>query len=191
LTCRPRTNRQSAFIAAVLCLIGPGRALAFGVRGDVMSGVLQQPASQYYHLVRGAAAEVNLWKSWVVRANYLERPEFQAAGFVDQDFISFVDTGCSFFKRDQFDILAYGGFGRAWGYLKRVEPLGDGTVNRNDYSMNVLSVSMELSANLKWIDLRLGHAQHIGQGDKYQTEAKVAWPFSTYYLAVSKFVGTP
>lgn len=154
------------------------------------AGLLQQPASQYYHYIQGAGAELQLWNSWVVRGQYLERPRFAASGYVDQDFISFVDTGCGFFKWNWLEILGYGGVGRAWGYIKREQPLSTSEQNRNDYQMTVFSVTMEAGVHLEFLDVRLGHSQHIGQGDRYQTEAKVAWPFSTYFLSLSKSVGS-
>ena len=94
-----------------------------------------------------------------------------------------------FFKKDKFEILSYIGVGRAWGYIKEVPIESGQTRRRNDYKLNVVSLSMEAAYNNDFIDTKIGHSMHIGQGDSAQTNAKVVWPYSTYYLSFSKMIG--
>lgn len=186
------TRVREIFMAFLVCMFaGPaGHSYALGLRTTAMTGLLQQPASQYYHLIYGGSADVQLYRSWSLRGTYLERPAFSNAGFIDQDFLGYVETGCSFFKHKYGNILGFVGAGRAWGYVKQ-DPIfeKDPSLSRSDYKMNVLALSMEAEFDLGYVDARLGHVMHVGQGDKTQTQSKVAWPYSAYYVSLSKLVG--
>lgn len=137
----------------------------------------------------GGSLDLQVYNSWVIRANYLERPKFVSAGYSDQDFVAFADTGATFFKKSVFAIHGFLGAGQSWGYIKEVTDDSE-VKRRNGYRLDILSCSMEASLTSFLGELRIGHSLHTGRGDKNQTEAKVVWPLTTYYLSLSRQVGT-
>jgi hypothetical protein len=147
---------------------------------------MQQPASQYFHYVRGGTLEFDVYKSWSVRGSYIERPPFLSSGYLDQDFLASVQTGSQFLSSGMFGVYGYAGIGRCWGYLKEVEPgPGYDHARRSDYSLNALALSMEGSMNLGRVDFRAGHSQLVGRMKSDRDETKVAWPFTTYYVSLA------
>lgn len=179
---------SKCLVVLIFCyaLAASTKASAVTVRPMGLTGVMQQPASQYYHLVYGGNLDISLVDSWSIRGTYFERPAFHSAGYVDQDFFAYAQTGVSFFRKGIFDVYSYIGAGRGWGYLKEESPTeGREKVRRNDYTLQALALSMEVSALFSWADVRIGHSLFVGKGDNDQTKSQVAWPFATYYLALS------
>lgn len=173
-------------IISWLCLGLGARAHAVEVRPMVNAGLMQQPASQYFHLIQGGSLDISLYRSWAVRATYLERPVFRSAGYVDQDLFAFAQTGSSFFNHGIFDIYGFAGVGKCWGYIKEEEPSdGSSAVKRNDYTMNALALTMEGASQLSFLEVRIGHSLLVGKSSSDIYQSKVAWPFSIYYLTLS------
>lgn len=150
------------------------------------AGLMQQPASQYFHLVQGGSLDVSLVRSWAVRGTYFERPIFRSEGYIDQDLFAFAQTGSSFMKKGPVDVYGYIGAGRCWGYIKEEEPQpGHSNPRRNDYSMTAAAFSMEAAIASRFAEFRLGHSLLVGRTRSDVYSSKVAWPFTIFYLTLS------
>lgn len=178
------TRRLTALVG--LLLLAPFQAQAISVRPIAATGVMQQPTSQYYHWIYGGILDVGPTDDLSVRASYFERPAFRSAGYVDQEFLSFLQAGGSISRRSVFDIYGYVGAGRVWGYIKEDLPKENAdTAKRETFSMPALALSMEAGISVGLLDLRLGHSMAVCLGANDQIKTKVAWPYSTYYMTAT------
>ena len=172
-------------LAWTFCLTAT-TAHGFALRPYASLGLMQQPASQYYHLVRGGSVEVSVYKSWSFRGTYLERPPFSNAGYIDQDIFVYGQTGSEFFKKDLFGVFGYVGAGRCWGYIKEDDGNYSGqSVHRSDYSIAAFVLTMESSITTKYLSVRFGHSLLTGRAASDSRSSNVAWPFTVFYLSLS------
>jgi hypothetical protein len=151
----------------------------------LLSGVMQQPTSSYYHLIYGAQADFGSSDGAILlRGSYFERPAFKRVGYVDQDYGWSALLGSKLASTKSHGFFAFFGAGRVAGYIKPVTPVEDGSSQSRSFNMPGLTASMEY----KWLGDRLflgaGHQTIICFGDSAQTEAFVAWPFSLFTLSV-------
>lgn len=173
---------RAAFV--VLALLGNGHAgLAVSIRPTVISGVMQQPTSQYYHLAYGAQLDLaRLDDAALMRWQYIERPAYHKGGYVDQDFSGAFFIGASVLKKSQVGVNALLGGGYAWGYLK--EEGGD-MPRHEGYRLPGIATALEARWTTSSFDVRLTHQVMICQNSQAQAEAYVAWPFTWTLLSVS------
>lgn len=152
---------------------------AFGWTTEVGSnaGLMQQPASQYYHLVYGAVVgAANDSRKFQVRGAYIERPKFSANNYVDQDYGWFGSVGSQLVGNEKHGLRSFVGYGSMGGYIKAVQ---DGeTVERRSYRLYGAAFQLEYAARWRSIWIAASHETFIGMGDRNQTEAYVAWPFN-------------
>jgi hypothetical protein len=158
-------------------------ALAATVRPAVISGLMQQPTSQYYHFTYGAQMDVARKEdAAIVRWQYLERPAFRRVGYVDQDFSGAMFFGTNVLKSGQFGVNALVGGGYAWGYLKEE---GVASPKREGYKLPGMATALEARWTTSLVDVRLAHQVLICQNSKAQLQAYVAWPFTWVLLSLS------
>ena len=168
---------------AVVCLgLAPtGRAAA--LRPTVVSGVMQQPTSQYYHLTYGAQLDLaRKDDAALMRLQYLERPGFHNGGYVDQDFSGAFFFGASVLKGGSLGMNALLGGGYAWGYIKEENV---DSPRHESYKLPGIATGLEARWTTSLVDVRLTHQMMICQSSKVQLEAYVAWPFTWTLLSVS------
>lgn len=178
------TCRLAALVG--LLLLTPNSAFAVSIRPVAATGVMQQPTSQYYHWMYGGIFDVGPTPNLSLRGSYFERPAFHSAGFVDQEFMSFIQGGGSITRKNVFDIYGFAGLGRVWGYIKEDLAKDDpAPIRRETYSMPSIVLSMEAGVALAALDLRIGHSQIVCMGSRDQVSTKVAWPYTSYYLTAT------
>lgn len=177
-------RRLAAFVG--LLMLTPACAFAISMRPTAATGLMQQPTSQYYHWIYGGMVDVGPTPNLSLRGSYFERPAFHNAGFVDQEFLAFMQGGGSITQKSIFDIYGFIGGGRVWGYIKD-EASVDGLtpMRRETFAMSALALTMEAGLSFAYMDLRLGHSQILCMGTSEQIKNKVAWPYSTYYVTAT------
>lgn len=174
----------AAFVG--LLMLMPFRALAVSMRPVAVTGVMQQPTSQYYHWIYGGMFDVGPTPGLSLRASYFERPAFHSAGYVDQEFLAFAQMGGLIARKSIIDIYGFIGGGRVWGYLKEDNSeVASTPVRRETFAMPAAAFSMEASLSLGLVDMRIGHSQIVCMGTSDQVKSKVAWPYTTYYLTAT------
>ena len=178
----------SCLAVASLCRATNG--LAGTLRPTVVSGVMQQPTSQYYHLAYGAQLDfARKDDAALMRWQYIERPAFHSSGYVDQDFSAAFFFGANVLKKDRFGMTALVGGGYAWGYIK------EETVDlpkHESFSLPGIATALEARWTTRLLDVRLTHQVMVCQNSKVELEAYVAWPFTWTLLSISipiKFEG--
>lgn len=172
-----------AFIVILSGAFSTERVFAASLRPSLLAGLMQQPSSQYYHYVYGGQLDLARKEDAAfMRAQYLERPAFRRAGFVDQDFSAALLFGARVFKYKDLGINAVIGGGYAWGYLK--EDAVD-VPARESYRLPGIATGIEGRWTGKWIDIRAAYQHMICQNDRDQLEAYVAWPFNWFLVSLS------
>lgn len=157
--------------------------IAASIRPTAVSGVMQQPTSQYYHLAYGVQLDLaRLDDAALMRWQYLERPAFHKSGYIDQDFSGAFFIGANVLKQRQVGVNALIGGGYAWGYLKED---GEGVLRHESYRLPGVATALEARWTTPSFDVRVTHQVMICQNSQAQTEAYVAWPFSWTLLSVS------
>ena len=179
-----RTRRLAVLVG--LLMLMPCRAFAVSMRPVAVTGVMQQPTSQYYHWIYGGMFDVGPTPNYSLRASYFERPAFHSAGYVDQEFLAFAQGGGLITRKSIVDIYGFLGAGRVWGYLKEEEAeTALVPAKRETFSMPAAALSMEAGFALGAMDVRIGHSQIVCMGTSEQLRSKVAWPYTTYYLTAT------
>lgn len=172
--------RQRRFIVFCLCglallwLVFTVPATAVTVATGPLVGVMVQPTSYYFHLVRGGAVSVGTDNDlFTMQAGYVERPPFTAAGFVDQDFFHYVTAGTDLLKNKSWRLVAGAGVGRVFGMI------GDQTkeLPTRRYLLNGLTTSAELGWRYKSFDVALNYFLFSSRTSRSQAEAYVSWPY--------------
>jgi hypothetical protein len=161
------------------CLVGAS------IRPTLLNGVMQQPASQYYHYVYGA--ELDLAKNQdagLFRAQYLQRPIFKNAGYSDQDSSAAFFFGSNLISYGSLGATAFIGGGYAWGYIQKDQTASE-AAKKETYRLPGISTSIEARWSLAHLDMRLSHQVMICQNSKDQATAYVAWPFTWFLLSIS------
>ncbi len=167
-----------------LLIFSATNARAVTVAAHSISGLMQQPTSQYYHLVYGAGAEISNDAQTVIgRIAYIERPVFAAAGFIDQESFIAATIGSKVTRRKNHGLYAFFGAGRVSGYIKPDPDITTETnLNRRGFSMNAATLTIEYGGQWQQLFASLSHQTMIGLVDKAQSEIKVAWPYQ-FFLA--------
>lgn len=153
------------------------------LRPTIVTGLMQQPSSQYYHYVYGGQLDIARKDDVAyMRLQYLERPAFESAGFIDQDFSAAVFFGKSVLKRGGFGVSALVGAGQNWGYLKEAKV---DNPRREAYRMPGIGTALEAKWSSARVDLRVSYQTMICQNDRELFDYYVAWPFSWFLLSAS------
>lgn len=178
-----RLRNIVACFVAVCAALGSKALYGASIRPSILTGLMQQPSSQYYHYVYGGQFDLARKEDAAfMRVQYLERPAFHHAGYVDQDFSGALMFGARVLKHGNLGISAVIGGGYAWGYLKE-----DAAENpqREAYRLPGVATGIEGRWSIKHVDVRISHQLMICQNDRAQLAAYVAWPFTWFLLAVS------
>lgn len=163
------------------------RALGWSLETAPSVGLMQQPTSQYYHLVYGAHLTMSGEKDlWLLRYIFSERPVFESQGFADQDRLQmFVAGGKVRELMKKISIEALIGCGEISGYLK---PSDDST--RAQYSRRAYRIygpAFDLQASLSFAKiwrLAFSHQTIVGITSKEELRAYVSWPYATYQFSL-------
>ena len=171
------------FLVLFSAIIRATSAVGATLRPTAVTGLMQQPSSQYYHLIYGGQIDIAKKDDAAqMRLQYLERPPFRRVGFVDQDFSGAVFFGKGIIKDKVFGVSALVGGGYAWGYIK--EDTEDNPV-KNSYKLPGIATALEARWTFKSLDLRATYQTMICQNSKTQLQAYVAWPFNWFLVAAS------
>lgn len=176
---------------AACLLLAPGvtvcGAYAATFEATTLSGVIQQPTSQYYHAIYGLNARFATdGQGLIGTLRYLERPEFQAEGYKDKDYGGFVLIGTKLTKWTGHGIFAHFGYGKMFGYTRAASPetragfAADSS--RSSYSIRGLTAALEYNVRIGSYDFGLGHQTFIGYVDAFQLSSLVAWPFNVFNI---------
>jgi hypothetical protein len=158
-------------------------ARAANARPMLLTGLMQQPSSQYYHYVYGGQLDLARQNDVaILRLQYIERPAFRNAGYVDQDFSGAVLFGKSVLTTGNIGVNALVGGGYTWGYIKDDS---DVAPRREAYRLPGITTSLEAKWGTSSIDFRLAQQMMICQNSKTQAEAYVAWPFTWLLFSMS------
>lgn len=171
------------FLNVLLLALGiSSESQAASIRPALTTGLMVPPASQYYYYVYGA--QVDLARDMdraLARLQYMERPAFNSAGYVDQDFSAMALLGSSVYGRGSLGATALVGGGYAWGFIKsKTDPS-----ERNSYRLPGLAVGLEGRWSTKRIDLRIAHQVFIAQNSNDQLKAYVVWPFNWFMISIA------
>ena len=171
--------------AALATCLASADAHGASWRVGTSAGVMTQPASNYYHLVYGGYGEAATEDDWlIIRAHYLERPEFAQAGYVDQDYGWFIHLGTKVTATQNHGLYAYFGGGRMSGWLQEDaadSPEGPGT-QRRFYSLPGASAAIEYGVRALGVEASISHQSFVGYVDQAQLQARVGWPFNFFQL---------
>lgn len=156
-------------------------AMSFGYSMNTYIGVMQQPASHFYHAVYGLNSQVSLFKSMQVRLGGFERPKFESEGYVDREYGVYILLGGVVAKDKRHEMRAYVGSGNNKGFINEVN--SDSRSSRS-YSINGVLFSMEYSLGIKNYEVNFAHSQFVGSNNREHLEAFVAWPFSFFSVGI-------
>lgn len=165
-------------------------ASAAVVRVASTGGVMQQPSSHYYLAIYGGSVDVGTSdERFLVRGAYLERPEFEDAGFADKDMGWFAMAGTKVKGAGEASgpngrgLFAYFGVGEMAGYVRAdADAVGPDTARERNYRLGGLSAALEYDLSLAGVVFGVSHQTFIGYVDRTQTDAFVAWPFNTFQM---------
>lgn len=166
-----------------MSLILPALALGMTVKIGSSGGLMQQPTSHYYHAAYGVSVDLATdSQKGIVRAHYIERPEFRSLGFADKDYGWFGQVGTKVLGAKDHGLFAFFGMGRMEGYVKADPDRIDSDVNERKYALPGPTASIEYAWALGPIDLSVNHQTFIGYVSQEEVEAYVAWPYNFFML---------
>lgn len=175
---RTATISSYAFLL-FFCLSGQAAAITIGAQS--ISGLMQQPTSQYYHLVYGGNLEVLTESEGVIgRFSYLERPKFVASGFVDQETFLSATIGSKITKAKNHGLYAFAGGAYAAGYIRPEDESSN--LDRRGFQMRAATFGLEYGGKWRSFFASVSHQTIIGVINKQQSDINVAWPYQ-FYLA--------
>ena len=169
---------------ALLMVLGFYGLSSYGVvvTPSPVVGLMQQPTSQYYHSVYGGYLDLRTDDAKLIfRLSYIERPEFEAAGYSDQETAAFGLLGTTVVENKLWRMTTYIGGGQVEGYTKALNKNEDSP----DRSFKLRGVTFELEINAtiaKRLEVGLSHLSHIGWVDEKQLNSYVAWPYNFFML---------
>jgi hypothetical protein len=145
---------------------------------SLVSGLFQQPTSQYYHQYYGGSYEYLSPGRWpFLRVTYAERPQFNNLGYTDQESTYNLLAGAEAFRNKYSLIKAYVGLGVFQGYIK---PSNDRdyvtSEEKRTFRLNGIHAAMDAVVYRGPVYAALGHEMFVGYVDNSQLEAYVAWP---------------
>lgn len=152
------------------------------------AGVLQQPTSHYYHACYGVSIEAaNNRQSFVLRINYLERPEFATEvtsesedkiRYTDKEYGGFLTLGTKLTKQPKHGLFAYFGGGRMAGQIRASDR------QERSFSLPGLTAAIEYQRQFGNVILAAGHQTFAGYVDQAQLYAFVAWPYNIFNASI-------
>lgn len=152
-----------------------------------LSGVMQQPSSNYFHYIYGVYGEINNKNNGLsLRVGYLERPLFEAVGFVDQEFFRFVEIGSNLNVAKGHDIYVHMGGGEVNGFIKVDKHNSYQLIRGEDryFSLKGLALAMEYVFSFSMFEMALSQLSFVGYGNDAQFKAYVAWPYHFTFLRI-------
>ena len=173
-------------VRLALATFASAQAASFGI--GTTAGVMQQPTSHYYHATYGLEATTGSdSQRFLLRASYVERPEFSADGYADKDYGWFGQVGSKLTKKANQGLYAFIGGGRMAGYTK-LTTAASSAINTADskiasaYIQSGLSASIDYAVRWGRFDLAAGHQIFIGVVDRTQLQGYVAWPYTFFHI---------
>ena len=169
-----------------LATFAPAKAASFGI--GTTAGVMQQPTSHYYHATYGLEATTGTEaQRCLLRASYVERPEFSADGYADKDYGWFCQVGSKLTKKANQGLYAFIGGGRMAGYTKLTTAASSAAETANskvasNYIQSGMSASIDYAVRWGQVDLAAGHLVFIGVVDRTQLQGYVAWPYTFFHI---------
>lgn len=184
-----KIKRQNRFLIYLVCFISilyqiGASQNALGLQWTLSSitGLLQQPASHYYHAIYGAQGSLETDSSkLILRLGAFERPVFSGDDYKDQDLGAFGLIGTKVTQTRNHGLYAFLGSGKIYGYTAATSL---GFESRRQYELRGAQFAMEYQANFGAFDFCLNHMQFIGSFSNDQLKSFVAWPFSFYLLSL-------
>ena len=171
----------------VLATFASAQAASFSI--GTTGGVMQQPTSHYYHATYGLEATTGTESQrFLLRASYVERPEFSADGYADKDSGWFGQVGSKLTKKANQGLYAFIGGGRMAGYTKLTTTTTASAPNTADskiasnYIQSGVSASIDYAVRWGQFDLAAGHQVFIGVVDRTQLQGYVAWPYTFFHI---------
>ncbi len=161
-------------------------SFAIELKAGAKSGVMVQPTSSYYHFVYGGLLEASFFtRKLIVRASYIERPEFSHNGFSDQEFGTFGHIGSQLTKTKTHGLTAFLGYGQMIGYVKyEEESLPE---NKRSFIVKGPSALLEYHVKLAQLDFSVAHQSFTGVASDEQLDAFVAWPYGFIFFNTSYY----
>lgn len=162
--------------------------LSFGtvLRTGVISGVMQQPSSQYFHGIYGGQFDLGLDSELILlRGSYLERPAFRSAGFEDQERGAFGFIGTKLTKSASSGFYGFAGYGAMWGYTKSL----DENPSEDAFRIPGPILGLEYALQFGAAALQISHMTFLGYRGMGQLSALVSWPYTYLCLNVSYQLG--
>jgi hypothetical protein len=179
--------RALAAAATALASLAATPAVALSIRAATTGGVMQQPTSHYYLACYGGRLDLATdADGLVMRASYVERPEFRSVGYADKEYGYFALVGTRVTKGKTGPALtAFIGAGRMHGYVARLDTdsAPEGATNRRSFQLPGLSTALEYGGRWHGLDLAVGHQAFIGYVDDEQLDAYVAWPYNFFQVS--------
>lgn len=166
-------------------MILPPLLLGLAVKLGTAGGLMQQPTSHYYHAVYGVSLDVATEsQKGIIRAHYIERPEFRSLGFADKDYGWFGQIGTKVLGPADHGLFAFFGAGRMEGYVRVIDRERiDSDVVARKYALPGPTASVEYVWRLGGVvDLAVNHQTFVGYVSKEEVEAYVAWPYNFFML---------
>jgi len=176
------SNRWFTFclsIVAAFCFDTVARGVT--ITPTISGGLMQQPTSNYYLACYGLALDLQV-SSAIVRASYIERPEFSRNGFAEKDSVGLFMAGMSAKKILKGELRAFFGGGNVSGYVTELDE-NRKKIQQRTYQLPGPAAAVEYSVRLGKISFTINHTTFIGYGGREQTEALVAWPYNLYFLS--------
>ena len=142
-------------------------------------GVMQQPASHYYHTIYGFNADLRLSPYFQLRLGGFERPRHESESYVDQDYGVYGMLGGALMAAKSHGLKAYMGYGRNQGY---VSSENSEVKERRTYSLKGVQFSMEYYREFDQWEMNFSHIHFVGSDGSDNLKAFVAWPFIFFNL---------
>lgn len=144
-------------------------------------GLMQQPASHYYHGIYGLNIQSNIIEKMYVRIGYFERPEFESQTYTDKDYGFYGLFGIDVTRTKIQGLRAFSGIGRNKGYIVQIV---EGDREERFYTLKGLSFVMEYFLEVGQLDMGMSHMLFIGSNNNEHLKALVAWPFSFFTMSI-------
>lgn len=146
---------------------------------------MQQPTSFYYLASYGAYLQASSDNErFLLRAIYIERPEFKANGYTDQDYGSFALLGSKLKNWKWHGVYAFFGYGNMSGFIKTNSDHESSEQKERTYSIDGLSACLEYRMRLGGFDIGIDHQTFVGSTNQEQLNARVAWPYNFLKLNI-------
>jgi hypothetical protein len=162
----------------------PPSILAVTLQVDSLAGVMSQPASSYFLLVYGSAVECSFSDSLFLRAMYVERPQFESQGFVEQEAGTFAFVGSQLARVKFFQMKAAIGYGKMQGWIQGPN---DGKQEREGYALHGISVDLDAEAHFSRFSAGIRHQIFVGNATDQDLDSYVGWTFG-FLLASIGFI---